>query len=382
VAVAATAFDAGLRRARQLSKHANKGYDPLQAQAVQSGTRKRQRANGCYPDVLMPTQPVPPRQPPPNPVPALLRLVSALREDTEFDVTLHRLCTAVAELLDVERVSVRLLDETRRRLLLAARSSPVGQQHHGSEFDVGEGLVGWVLAHREALRLADADSDPRFVVKPGQRAVFGSFLGLPVLDDHGCIGVLSTATVAAPPFNAQDEERARLAVGIMERSLQVGRLRRLTTLDPLTSAYNRRALEQFVPSNEDEAPLSAAMLDLDHFKQVNDRHGHPIGDLVLRGVVATLHALLRQEDRVLRMGGEEFLILLPGARLAAAAAVTERARLRIAAQEFAPGVHVTFSAGVVERARGETREAFVARADQACYQAKSSGRNVLIVDER
>ena len=328
----------------------------------------------------MSTRPPSTRTRPDDPVPVLLRLVASMRDDAELEVTLHRLCGAVAELLGVDRASVRLLDETRRRLLVAARSGPSTHAHPATEFDVGEGLIGWLVAHQETLRLAHAESDARFVVKPGQPAAFGSFLGVPVLDEQGCIGVLSIATDMDPPFDQQDEDRVRLAVGIMERTLQMGRLRQLTTLDPLTSAYNRRALEQFVSSHDDGAPLSAAMLDLDYFKQINDRHGHPVGDVVLRRVVETLRALLRQEDRVLRMGGEEFLVLLPGARLSAAAAVTERARQRIAAEEFLPGVRVTVSAGVAERGPAESRDGFVARVDQACYRAKSSGRNVMVVD--
>ncbi len=342
---------------------------------------KLQNVAAWRPDFLMSTLPHLPRHPPLDPVPALLRLVATIHEDAELDVALQRLCTTVAELLGVPRVSVRLLDETRRRLLVAARSGPTMHAQPSIEFDVGEGLVGWVVGHQQLLRLEHAESDPRFVQKSGQIAVFGSFLGVPVLDEQGCIGVLSTMSPSSPPFDQQDEDRVRLAVGMMERSLQVGRLRRLMTLDPLTAAYNRRALEQFVPGLGDTMPLSAVMVDLDHFKSINDRHGHATGDIVLRRVVELLHGLLRKEDRVLRMGGEEFLIILPGAPLPAAAAVTERARQRIAAAEFAPGVHVTVSAGVAERRPGESRDAFVGRADLACYRAKSSGRNLIVIDE-
>ena len=327
----------------------------------------------------MPTSP-PHRLPPPDPVPILLRLVATVHDDAELDVTLQRLCKTVAELLGVRSVSARVLDETRTRLLVAARSGQPTHTLPDVEFTVGEGLVGWVVAERQALRLAHAEADPRFVIKPGQPPTFGSFLGVPLLDDQGCIGVISTLTPAEPPFTEQDQERVELAVRMLERSLQLGRLRRLATFDPLTSAYNRRALEQFVPTHDDGVPLSAAMLDLDHFKQINDIHGHAVGDLVLRRLVEALHGLLRHEDRVLRMGGEEFLVLLPGATLAAAASVTERARQRIAAGEFVPGVRVTVSAGVTERHPGEPRDAFVARADRACYRAKSSGRNVMVVD--
>ncbi len=329
----------------------------------------------------MSTQLHPTRNPPLDPVPALLRLVATIHEDAELDVALQRLCATVAELLGVERVSVRLLDETRCRLLVAARSGPLVRAHPSVEFGVGEGLVGWVVGNQQLLRLENAECDPRYVQKSGQLAAFGSFLGVPVLDEQGCIGVLSTMSPRTPPFDQQDEDRVRLAVGMMERSLQVGRLRRLMTLDPLTSAYNRRALEQIVPGVGDSAPLSAVMLDLDHFKSINDRHGHATGDIVLRRVVDLLHGQLRKEDRVLRMGGEEFLIILPGAPLAAAAAVTERARQGIDAAEFAPGVHVTVSAGVAARRPGESRDAFVGRADQACYRAKSSGRNLIVIDE-
>ncbi len=328
----------------------------------------------------MPQHALPIRQPPADPVPTLLRLVASIHGDAELDVTLHRLCDAVAELLGLTRVSARVLDETRTRLLVAARSGMARELQPSTEFVVGEGLVGWVVAQGETIRLTQAETDPRFLTMPHQPAVAGSFLGVPLLDDEGCIGVLSMLTAAQPAFTAQDEQRVLLAVRMLERSLQLGRLRRLATLDPLTAAYNRRALEQFVPSQDDGQRLSAAMLDLDHFKGINDRHGHAVGDEVLRRLVETLHGMLRHEDRVLRMGGEEFLILLPGAPLAAAAKVTERARQRIGALVFGADVRVTVSAGLAERGPGESREAFVARADLACYRAKASGRDALVVD--
>ena len=161
-------------------------------------------------------------------------------------------------------------------------------------------------------------------------------------------------------------------------------LRKAIACDHLTGLANRRA---FFETAELEVgrwkrqprALSLIMIDVDHFKAVNDTYGHPAGDAVLRGLAATLAATFREVDLVARIGGEEFVVLLPSAELAGAAAVADRVRRKIEAQVIdAAGVPLrcTVSAGVATMSADVADLAgLMKRADQALYAAKGSGRN-------
>lgn len=163
--------------------------------------------------------------------------------------------------------------------------------------------------------------------------------------------------------------------------------RRRSTLDPLTGLSNRTALEQRLgeldgqPTGEDKGHSHALLLcDLDHFKRVNDRLGHAAGDAVLQDVAYTMRSVLRAGDSIYRVGGEEILVVLPGATRADAVGIAER--LRRAVRERRPaGVAVTISVGVaVSKPPGplDTDE-LVVLADAALYSAKAAGRDQVVV---
>ncbi|MBN8616814.1 MAG: GGDEF domain-containing protein, partial [Deltaproteobacteria bacterium] len=149
--------------------------------------------------------------------------------------------------------------------------------------------------------------------------------------------------------------------------------------DPLTGVLNRRGLDALEGAGEDEGVHgSVVCVDLDHFKEVNDTHGHAIGDRVLVMVADVLANSVRRGDSVARTGGEEFVVILPGAPLTAAMRIAENARKAIAVSTIdspAGPVRVTSSFGVAERRADETHEACVARADAALYAAKRAGRD-------
>jgi diguanylate cyclase (GGDEF)-like protein len=162
--------------------------------------------------------------------------------------------------------------------------------------------------------------------------------------------------------------------------------RRRSTLDPLTGLFNRNALEQRLteldgqPSNGDEGLSHALLLcDLDRFKHVNDQLGHAAGDAVLQEVAYTMRAALRAGDSIYRVGGEEILVVLPGADEADALEIAER--LRCAVRERRPiGVDVTISIGVAVSLPGVVNtDDLVSRADAALYAAKAGGRDVVVV---
>lgn len=150
--------------------------------------------------------------------------------------------------------------------------------------------------------------------------------------------------------------------------------------DPLTGAYNRRHFDSQVRGMVDELarsdPHNALLaIDIDHFKSINDRHGHDVGDQVLRKVVALVQSRKRKDDQLFRTGGEEFMLLLPGASHEAALGVAEELRERVAQAELLRGEQVTVSIGVSLQRAGEGGSRWIKRGDDALYQAKRNGRN-------
>jgi diguanylate cyclase (GGDEF)-like protein len=157
-------------------------------------------------------------------------------------------------------------------------------------------------------------------------------------------------------------------------------LLRFAEQDSLTNLANRRAMERFCATLRPTEQICLVLVDVDHFKDVNDRHGHLVGDVVLREVAAVLSGSVRAMDRVARWGGEEFLIALPGGSAALGAEAASRLRRRIEEHswsEHAPGLRLTVSAGVSAGRAGEF-DTVLSRADAAVYAAKRAGRNRVI----
>lgn len=160
---------------------------------------------------------------------------------------------------------------------------------------------------------------------------------------------------------------------------------RMAVTDPLTGVNNRRyATEKLAQIADGEAPFAVLMLDLDHFKMINDQHGHGVGDQLLASIAKALRRNLRVGDLLARIGGEEFLIALPGADPRRATRTAERLRgvidrLRILAPQTGLSVKVTASIGLAHsgKMRDRSVEALMETADQALYQAKMDGRNMV-----
>ena len=176
--------------------------------------------------------------------------------------------------------------------------------------------------------------------------------------------------------------RMRLAQRKVELQQALATIRELAQVDELTRLSNRRhilealAAEQ-IRSQRTGQPLSLVLVDLDHFKAINDSHGHAVGDAVLCAFAEALRSGLRESDAAGRWGGEEFLLLLPDTTAAAAAVLVDRLRDELAHTSFEhvlPGLRISFSAGVTECAAQEHSHVAIERADQAMYLAKQTGR--------
>jgi diguanylate cyclase (GGDEF)-like protein len=172
---------------------------------------------------------------------------------------------------------------------------------------------------------------------------------------------------------------SRMAHLLRHVEAQAVQLRELARVDELTGLPNRRAWAAELPramerSRREGSAVSVALLDLDHFKRFNDEFGHPAGDRLLKGASAAWRATLRVTDELVRYGGEEFIILLPGADGQEAATIIERLRPVTPAGQ-------TFSAGIATWDALETSDELVARADRSLYRAKQAGRDRTAIDE-
>jgi two-component system, cell cycle response regulator len=161
--------------------------------------------------------------------------------------------------------------------------------------------------------------------------------------------------------------------------------------DPLTGLFNRRYMESHLSTLLEQAasrgkPLAVLVIDIDYFKSINDSHGHDAGDDVLRDFALRIKRSIRGIDLACRLGGEEFVVVMPETDMAVAAMVAERLRRRIAAESFAiqkgsRTIPVTISIGIAAlRGRDDNAASLLKRADQALYRAKRDGRNRVVPD--
>jgi len=220
-----------------------------------------------------------------------------------------------------------------------------------------------------------------------------SWLGVPLILQNKTIGLLAIDRSSPEKFKDTDLKNAtefadQVAVALENvRLFQETQTQAIT--DTLTGVYNRRGMHQlgefeFQRSRRINRPFSLMLLDIDHFKSVNDTHGHGVGDQILKQLANRCVKNSRATDLVVRYGGEEFIVLLTETGLESARVIAERLRYSIISHPFqtdADSIHITASIGLAEAYKNDTLEKVIERADAALYQAKNTGRNKVIVSD-
>jgi diguanylate cyclase (GGDEF)-like protein len=318
-------------------------------------------------------------------LPAVLFEIGKLvGSDLDPGILLSRIAELVCQMVNAKACSVMLLDADRKRLLAKAAYGLRTERMHTLSFNVGEGVAGWVMERGEPALINDVTLDPRYLALAANQTPIMSMLCVPLLARGERVGVVTATSDAVHAFHPDDLELVRFISTTIALDIENVRLHRVAVTDPLTGAYNREFLQQRLPAEieaaiDRDSALSIALVDVDHFKAVNDQHGHGVGDVVLAEVARRLRGAIRGGDILVRYGGEEFLTVLPKADAGRAWEVGERMRQRVCERAFDVGDGVALllriSVGIAQWRMGETMPDLIERADIAMYGAKQRGRN-------
>jgi diguanylate cyclase (GGDEF)-like protein len=335
------------------------------------------------------------------------RLLVAEREQRLLAETLAEVTLALASLTTREAVLDEILHQAQRivpyntaNIMLLEGDTLRIARWHGYETFGGEDLVAnlvqslddfpldaQAIRSREPVIVLDTCQEPRWVVFP-DTAWIRSFLAVPICLHDRVLGLLRLDSDTPGTFSAEDVQRlqplANAAAIALENARLFGEVQRLAITDGLTGTYNRRHFFGLAENELSRAsrfghPVSAIMLDVDHFKQVNDTYGHAVGDQVLCAVTRRCSESIRDIDILGRYGGEEFAIILPATDLSGAHSVAERLRRCVADVPIPTeqgDLTITISLGVASTLQPDGDVAtLLNRADAAMYAAKQAGRN-------
>ena len=306
-----------------------------------------------------------------------------------LEAVLDRLTTRLGPALELRELAILLKDESGRFGVRACWGFPDPASVLGRSLEPGEGVTSNAIDSGKPIVIDDVARAPDYLAFWDEVPRTGSFMSVPIRVRDEVIGAIA---LTRPPSDPLTDLEARFLSALADQialsihNAQLFRkLEELSSIDELTKLPNRRYLNERLEREMADArryghPLSLLMIDIDHFKKLNDRAGHPIGDAALVMVAERLRGSLREVDTIARWGGEEFVVLLSHASEADALEVAEKLRKAIAEIDTSwsreqPFGHLSLSIGVAELKEGEDGAALVQRADRAVYVAKREGRD-------
>lgn len=320
----------------------------------------------------------------------LALLLQRLPREVEVEAVAGELARSTRELTGASGAVVGLWEGDRGQVI--ALQAEDGGPPLGAEFDALESELGLAAAHAARIvKVRARGSRALALAAPGERWAFQprAIAVIPLIEPAGTVvGTLGLWRADPEPFDPDDlamvETLAPFAALQLLQGRAFGDLREDALRDPLTRLHNRRAFDERLEYEthryrRDDQPLALLVLDLDHFKNVNDTLGHEAGDAVLETVATILRSTTREVDTAARFGGEEFVVLLPRTDLETAVEIAERIRTRVEStptQWHEHTIPVTISIGVAAAPDSTPDpERLLEAADAALYAAKHAGRN-------
>ena len=319
----------------------------------------------------------------------LYQASASLAQGLRVEQTLEEIVSFCGEVTDFETCAICLCEEGGDTFSVpVAEGYP--QKVRGAQFPLGARTwAGWILRAQEepqTIRFQLRTGMP--VLYPGERVHLGAgFLGMPLLAKNRVSGAL-LLTRKGRAFSSNEVRLVRIlcnqAAIALENARVYGRVEQMAATDALTGLFNRRYFQQALEREMSRADRGASsiallLLDIDHFKDLNDTYGHALGDAVLKKIAGVLQATLRKGDVLARYGGEEFVVLLSQATSDGAQEFAQRIWEAVGAARIHPGGgshRVTVSVGwALLPDDADTAESLVEHADRALYFAKETGRN-------
>lgn len=329
---------------------------------------------------------------------ALRNSVAALNSTLKFDEVLDRILISLEKVIPHDIANIMLVDDEGSARVVRA---------HGYEVAGLEKLLAKMNLHvvetpsllkmavsGQPLVIQDTRTEPGWVGLEGTEWV-KSYIGAPIIAKGKVVGYINLDSTHTNMFDKSHADRLQIfadqAALAIENARMFEKVEQMAIVDMLTGLYNRRHFYELAERELERykryhSPFSIILLDLDHFKRVNDNYGHPAGDAVLQGLAHIFGESLRKMDVPGRLGGEEFVILLPETGIEQAVHVAERLRLKIEQNIFeVDGNHIrmTASMGVVAASEDLVQlQQLISMADKVMYQAKEAGRNrVMAMDD-
>jgi diguanylate cyclase (GGDEF)-like protein len=319
-------------------------------------------------------------------------LGKALTSSLQLDQVLRTIMEKIDEFLRPDNWSLLLLDESKQELYFELAVGKASQALKDVRIKMGQGIAGWVAQHGETVVVPDTSKDQRFFANVDEKTKTEtqSIVAVPVKFRDTCLGVIELINCLGPEgFDERDlkllEALSDFAAIALENARHVKRIHELTITDDCTSLYNARHMgfileTEIYRSQRYNYQFSLVFIDIDHFKQVNDTHGHLVGSRLLAEIGNALKAHCRLIDFAFRYGGDEFVILLPQTAKDNALNVARRLHRLIREgnwlAEEGLGIRVTPSLGVASYPTdSRTKEGLLHLADEAMYLVKNTNRD-------
>jgi diguanylate cyclase (GGDEF)-like protein len=314
----------------------------------------------------------------------------ALTSELDLDSILRAIMLQMEQFFLPEQWSLLIVDEARQDLFYAVVVGRAEAELRDERVKIGEGLAGWVAEHGETLIIPESAEDPRLASRNDERRFrIRSAICMPLRSRQKTLGVIQLFNCKVETLEDDTISFLHLlcdyAAIAIENAHSFERIQELTVTDDCTGLYNQRQLYRMLKAESEQARAAGArfsliFIDLDHFKLVNDKHGHLIGSRLLAEFGQAVRRELRGVDAVFRYGGDEFIVLLPGASSEEAERVARHLHSRLRRQKFpveealALSIRASYGVATWPTDAADVHEV-IRLADAAMYRVKNSTRD-------